>query len=119
MSKTLKIVAALAVALVAVGLLYLKFGLRGDLNGAEARRLVVAGARLVDVRSPREFAAAHLPGAVNIPVGDLAERLRELEPAETEIVLYCRSGMRSARAATLLRSHGFSRVHNLGPMRAW
>lgn len=97
----------------------MKFGLGGDVNGAEARKLVAGGARLVDVRSPEEFADGRLPGAVNIPVGALPGRLGDVGPKDATVILYCRSGARSARAATLLRKNGFSHVRNLGPMRAW
>jgi rhodanese-related sulfurtransferase len=108
------------VALVGVGVaLYLFFGRGREIQGAEARRLIAAGARLLDVRSPGEYAGGHLPGAVNLPVQELDRRLAEAGPRDGELVLYCRSGHRSARAAEILRAHGFTRVHNLGPMTAW
>src|SRR3954447_460235 len=107
-------------ALIIVGAgLYLMFGRGREIPGADARRLVAAGARLVDVRSPDEYAGGHLPGAVNIPVQELDRRLAEIGPADHELIVYCRSGHRSTRAAELLRQHGFTRVHNLGPMTAW
>ncbi|WP_163783028.1 rhodanese-like domain-containing protein [Myxococcus vastator] len=87
--------------------------------GAEARRRVEAGATLVDVRTPEEYAAGHLPGAVNIPVGELARRLGELGSPGTPLVVYCRSGARSGRAERLLKAQGFQDVFNLGPMSAW
>lgn len=86
--------------------------------GAEAKALVKAGAVLVDVRTPEEFAAKHLDGAINIPVDDLEARKAEL-PKDKDVVLYCRSGARSARAKTLLASAGYTKVHNLGPMSNW
>jgi rhodanese-related sulfurtransferase len=98
---------------------YLFLGRGRELQGAEARRLVAAGARLLDVRSPGEFDAGHLPGAVNVPVQELEARLAEVGAADHDVVVYCRSGHRSASAAELLRRHGFTRVHNLGPMTAW
>ncbi|TQF15109.1 rhodanese-like domain-containing protein [Myxococcus llanfairpwllgwyngyllgogerychwyrndrobwllllantysiliogogogochensis] len=85
----------------------------------EAHRWVDAGATLVDVRTPEEFAAGHLPGAVNIPVDDLSQRLQELGPPENPLVIYCRSGGRSARAEKLLKEQGFQQVLNLGPMSTW
>lgn len=85
---------------------YLSFRGRGDVSGAEARRLIEAGARLVDVRTPEEFAAGHLPGAINLPVQELERRMVELEPQERPVVVYCRSGSRSADAARLLQSAG-------------
>ncbi|RKH71582.1 rhodanese-like domain-containing protein [Corallococcus aberystwythensis] len=87
--------------------------------GAEAHQRVEAGATLVDVRTPEEFAAGHLPGAVNIPVDELPQRLAELGSPEKPLVLYCRSGARSSRAELLLKERGFQDVFNLGPMSAW
>ncbi|NOK12116.1 rhodanese-like domain-containing protein [Corallococcus exercitus] len=87
--------------------------------GPEARRRVEAGATLLDVRSPEEFAAGHLQGAVNIPVDQLEQRLGELGSPQTPVVVYCRSGARSSRAERLLKEKGFQDVFNLGPMSAW
>jgi rhodanese-related sulfurtransferase len=98
---------------------YLVFGRGREIQGDDARKLVSAGARLLDVRSPDEYAHGHLPGAVNIPVQELDRRLAEVGPADRELVVYCRSGHRSARATEILRQHGFTKVHNLGPMTAW
>jgi rhodanese-related sulfurtransferase len=102
-----------------VVLAYLFLGRGREIQGAEARKLVAAGARLLDVRSAEEFGQGHLPGAVNIPVQELDRRLVEVGPTQADVVVYCRSGHRSSRATQLLREHGFSRVHNLGPMTAW
>ena len=98
---------------------YLMFGRGREIQGGDARKLVAAGARLVDVRSPEEYARGHLPGAVNILVQDLDRRLADVGPVDHELIVYCRSGHRSSRAAQLLREHGFTKVHNLGPMTAW
>ncbi|NOJ97857.1 rhodanese-like domain-containing protein [Corallococcus sp. CA049B] len=87
--------------------------------GAEAHQRVEAGATLVDVRTPEEFAAGHLPGAVNIPVDELPQRLAELGSPQKPLVIYCRSGARSGRAELLLKERGFQDVFNLGPMSAW
>jgi phage shock protein E len=92
---------------------------RGDITGERARDLVAGGAKLVDVRSPEEFAAGHLPGAINIPVHELAGRETEIGPASTPVIVYCRSGARSSRAKGLLRRAGFGMVHNLGAMSRW
>lgn len=87
--------------------------------GPEARRRVEAGATLVDVRTPEEFASGHLPGAVNLPVEELARRYGELGSPQTRLVVYCRSGARSGRAERLLKEQGFQDVFNLGPMSTW
>jgi len=107
-----------AVAL-AAALGYLVLGRGREIQGAEARRLVAAGARLLDVRSREEFDRGHLPGAVNIPVQDLDHHFADVGPPDGDVVVYCRSGHRSSRATELLRAHGFTKVHNLGPMTAW
>ena len=74
---------------------------------------------LLDVREPHEWEIAHLEGATLIPQGDLLARMNELSTAD-EIVLYCRSGERSARALNLLREAGFRRLKNLrGGINAW
>jgi phage shock protein E len=113
MLSTILIVALL----LAVGYLVLTRG--GNVGSAQARQLVQAGARLVDVRTPSEFAAGHIPGAINIPLQQLDSRLTELQPKDTPVVLYCRSGGRSGSATRVLKNAGFAAVHYLGPMSRW
>lgn len=86
-------------------------------DGAKARELVKAGAVLVDVRSPGEFAGGALPGARNIPVDQIGARVGELKGAKT-VVVYCRSGGRSASAAGVLAQAGIE-AYDLGPLTAW
>jgi rhodanese-related sulfurtransferase len=76
---------------------------------------------VLDVRSAVEFAAGHVPGARWIAHTDLPHRLDELGPArDREVVVYCESGGRAARAAAVLRDVGFSRVLQLeGDMAGW
>jgi phage shock protein E len=112
-----KLLPALVVLVVVVGYLLLRKG--ADVTGADARRLVREGARLVDVRTPSEFAAGHIEGALNIPVQELGDRLQELEPRDQAVVVYCRSGHRSGNAARLLTRAGFPTVHDLGAMSRW
>ncbi|HEY8208259.1 MAG TPA: rhodanese-like domain-containing protein [Myxococcaceae bacterium] len=85
----------------------------------KAHRMVEAGARLVDVRTPQEFAGGHLEGAVNIPLQELPDRLQEIGPPQTAVVVYCAQGPRSAMAERFLRTQGFADVHNLGGMKTW
>jgi phage shock protein E len=91
----------------------------GKASPSEARALVANGAMLLDVRTPGEFAAGHIEGARNIPVDQLSARIAEVGPKETPVVVYCRSGARSGRAAALLRSAGFTRVEDVGAMSRW
>ena len=82
-----------------------------------AKELVRDGATLLDVRTPGEFAAGHLEGALNIPVAELGRRLSEV-PVAVPVVVYCRSGVRSANAAQLLTARGYE-VLDLGAMGNW
>lgn len=74
----------------------------------------------IDVRSRLEFWLGHLPGAVNMPLGSLTERLANHAEISTDsrIVVYCASGMRSATAAQRLRACGYKRVTDAGAMSA-
>lgn len=76
---------------------------------------------LLDVRTPAEFAAGHVPGAVNIPLDALGERLDDLaRELDREVVVYCERGPRAARAAASLAAAGFSAVRHLeGHMSGW
>jgi rhodanese-related sulfurtransferase len=75
--------------------------------------------QIVDVRNPGESAAGVIPGAVNIPVSQLPDRLTELNPARPTVV-YCAGGYRSSVAASLLRRRGFTDVSDiLGGYNAW
>jgi rhodanese-related sulfurtransferase len=78
---------------------------------------VAEGATLLDVRTPEEFARGHVDGALNIPVQALADEMSRV-PRDRAVVVYCRSGRRSATAAGLLAEAGYA-VRDLGPMSAW
>ncbi len=78
-----------------------------------------SGLTLLDVREPHELQISALPNAVNIPLGQLAGRLSELNSAD-DMVVFCKGGTRSARALELLSSAGFKKVKNLkGGINAW
>ena len=89
-------------------------------DGPAAKRLVAGGARLVDVRDAQSYAAGHIPGAIHLEVVDVAARAaREIGPVDTPVVLYCRTGVRSAKAAGILVGMGYTRVYDLGSYRNW
>ena len=74
---------------------------------------------LIDVREPHEFQICRIAGSTLIPLGDVPKRMNELNSAD-EIVVHCRSGMRSAQAVELLMKAGFRKIHNLkGGVLAW
>lgn len=91
----------------------------GVVDVATARRLVAEGARVVDVRTPSEYAQGHVPGAVNVPFDELARRAAEVGPPGEPVVLYCRSGRRSAIAAETLRGLGYGKVYDLQRYDLW
>jgi phage shock protein E len=76
---------------------------------------------LIDVRTPEEFAAGHIPGALNIPYDELPARLNELDGRQgEEVVVYCRTGRRAKIAEQALTEAGFMNVRDLeGHMVAW
>jgi len=84
-----------------------------------APKLTGGDVHVVDVRGASEWEAGHLPGAPNVPLATLAERLSEV-PRDRLVVVQCQSGGRSAIAASLLRANGVERVANLeGGFAAW
>ena len=73
---------------------------------------------LVDVRTPEEFATGHIAGALNIPPDSLPTRLAEI-PSDQPVVVYCRSGNRSAQASQLLAAAGYTGIYDLGGIITW
>jgi adenylyltransferase/sulfurtransferase len=74
---------------------------------------------ILDVRNPEEYQICHIPGSVLIPLPELPRRFSELD-REREMVVHCKSGMRSAKAIQLLRQQGFQKLKNLkGGILAW
>jgi rhodanese-related sulfurtransferase len=87
-------------------------------DGPEAARLVAEeNALVVDVRTPAEYAAGHVDGALNVPVQELPEGAAQIDRSRP-VIVYCRSGRRSANAARILAQRGYQ-VYDLGPMSAW
>jgi len=75
--------------------------------------------KIVDVRNPEEYAICNIEGATLIPLGEISERLAELNK-EDDIVLHCHHGMRSLQALEILKQNGFSKVKSLtGGIDAW
>lgn len=75
--------------------------------------------RVIDVREADEYKSGYIAGAVNVPLSQLQGRLDELSPDKT-LLLYCRSGMRSKKAAAILSKKGYAQlVHLQGGISAW
>lgn len=92
-------------------------------QGALLKRIEQKDASMIvlDVRSPEEYAAGHIPGAINIPYTHLPARIADLpDTTDKDIVLYCTVGIRAERGAQRLRENGFTRLLHLdGDMKAW
>jgi rhodanese-related sulfurtransferase len=88
-----------------------------DVAGGGAMR--DAGAFVLDVREPSEWAEVHIPGATLIPLGELEQRVAEV-PRERDVLVVCRSGNRSAQGRDIIRAAGFERVTSMaGGMNDW
>ncbi|MDP3130209.1 MAG: rhodanese-like domain-containing protein [Bacillota bacterium] len=75
---------------------------------------------LVDVRTLEEYQEAHIPGAILLPLSDLAvDAASALPDKDAKIILYCRSGNRSAQAATILDGLGYTKVYDMGGIIDW
>ncbi len=94
-----------------------------ELDPAEAVQSINSGAQVLDVREPAEFDAGKLAGAVNIPRGVLEFKIADhpgLADKNAAIVLYCKTGGRSALATLSLQQLGYNNVHSVrGGFEAW
>ena len=87
------------------------FGLGAKINYTE---LVQNGAIIIDVRSKAEYLAGHIKDSIHIPVDTLRNNLFKLKDKNQPIITCCASGMRSASAKNILKSNGYTKVHNGG-----
>ncbi|MCX7074268.1 MAG: rhodanese-like domain-containing protein [Methylococcales bacterium] len=76
---------------------------------------------IIDVREKDEWNAAHIEGAIHIPLNEISNRVSELVKYQNQpVIMQCRSGARSAKAADILAKSGFTNVHNMdGGLNAW
>jgi rhodanese-related sulfurtransferase len=100
----------------ALGLFFAIQSLGGKKKRAGLSAKLAAGALVVDVRTPAEFSQGHHGGAINVPVDTLGSKVKKLGATDRALVVCCASGARSARAAGILRSAGFTDVTDAG---AW
>lgn len=89
------------------------------LNQSTFQALMQQGAILVDVRTAGEFAGGHMQNAVNIPVDVINGATAQLGATDRPVIVYCRSGNRSGQAAQMLRSLGYTQVHDIQVARSW
>ena len=88
-----------------------------DEDLAKARKAVENGALIVDVRTPKEFKEKHILGAVNLPIEEIMKGRINLSK-DKELVLYCRTGSRSAASAKVLKEQGWS-VYDVATQSDW
>ena len=105
--------------LIAMGLLFSwtrrALGEDQQLTPGQVRAWLQAGAQVLDVRTPEEFRAEHLPGGINIPLDEITQKVPQRFPDKGQILLlHCRSGRRSSLATAQLRRLGYTNVVNLG-----
>src|SRR5690606_15635732 len=75
--------------------------------------------QVVDVRNATEYAVGHIPGAINLFVGTIADHLDQLDRSK-QLVIHCQNGARAAIAQSVLAAHGFKNVQNFsGGMAEW
>ena len=93
-----------------------------EITPADLKKRLDSGEKLplVDVREPHELAICQLPGNVHIPMGELQARIDELASYKpSDIIIYCRSGGRSAQCVQFMRRLGFKAINLAGGILAW
>lgn len=117
----LRAFAATAVTAMMLMLALVHAGPLQEVDVRQAQQMKSQGALLLDVRETDEYANGHAPGSVLIPVGQLEQRLKEIEGYRNQpVAVICRSGRRSAVATQILQKAGFSAARNVGGgMNAW
>ncbi|MCC8908096.1 MULTISPECIES: rhodanese-like domain-containing protein [unclassified Curtobacterium] len=90
-----------------------------DIDVAEARRRIDAGARLFDVREQGEWDEVHAPEATLVPMSELVARWKEIDGGDEPAIIVCHSGGRSARVVAALEQSGVPAVNLVGGMVAW
>lgn len=90
-----------------------------EVEAAEVQSRFGEGVKLIDVRSGPEVAQGAIPGAIHIPLETIPTRAGDI-PTDEPVVIYCRSGNRSAQAVAFLQQQGFGNLYNLrGGIAAW
>ena len=107
-------IALLAVAVIAAFFLLKRMSF---VSAETARQQLANGALVIDVRSAEEFRSSKVRGAINLPLGELRERLpQQVKDKNQPLLVHCLSGGRSAIARQQLKSMGYANVFNLGSL---
>ncbi len=91
----------------------------GVVSPDAAKAVIAAGAIVVDVRTPAEFEAGHVKGAINIPFDQMGARAAEVGRKDKPVVIYCRTGRRSGIAGEELKKQGFSAIYDFQSFGSW
>lgn len=91
------------------------------IDANEAQTMMDAGnVTVIDVRTPKEYADAHIPGAINIPLESIgSDKPAELTDPDADLIVYCRSGVRSKQASDKLVALGYQHVNDMGGIIDW
>lgn len=117
-----KILAALCLALLLAGCTSLDSAGYTQVSSEKAAQLMedYDDEIVLDVRTPEEYAEAHIPGAINVPNEEIGEEpIAELPDKDQIILVYCRSGNRSKEAAQKLADQGYTNVIEFGGINDW
>lgn len=117
-----KILAALCLALLLAGCTSLDSAGYTQVSSEKAAQLMADydDEIVLDVRTPEEYAEAHIPGAINVPNEEIGEEpIAELPDKDQIILVYCRSGNRSKEAAQKLADQGYTNVVEFGGINDW
>lgn len=87
---------------------------KSSIDDGVKQYLGTAGAVLLDVRTPAEYAAGHIEGSVNLPLDELERAEDIIADKSTPVFVYCRSGARSGRAEAYMKERGYTAVKNIG-----
>ncbi|UCH27254.1 MAG: rhodanese-like domain-containing protein [Trueperaceae bacterium] len=90
-----------------------------EIDIIEAKKRIDAGATFIDVREDNEFREVRIPGAKLIPLSEFADRYEAELSTDSEIVVHCRSGQRSADVTLFLMRHGYQAINMRGGILAW
>lgn len=89
----------------------------GQISARSAREYLKNGALVIDVRTPGEYAAGHLPNVIHLPLDQIETTLpRRVPDKNTVLLLHCQSGIRSGMARRKLQALGYARAFNLGSL---
>ena len=108
------IVIIFTIVIAVAGVMFITQKKSADINGYVEEINTVKDAFLVDVRTPEEYAAGHIPGSINIPLDRILDIKNVVSDKNNPLYVYCRSGRRSSQAASALEKAGYTRVVNIG-----